>query len=49
MGIGMMRRHHVQKPQEVVVPVVETPKKPATKRVAKPKKSDSVEVKVDEQ
>ena len=48
MGIGMMRRHHKQKPQEVVVPVVETPKKPTTKRVAKPKKSDSVEVKVDE-
>lgn len=48
MGIGMMRRHQKQKPQEVVVPVVETPKKPATKRVAKPKKSDSVEVKVDE-
>ena len=49
MGIGMMRRHHEQKPQEVVVPVVETRKKPAPKRVAKPKKSDSVEVKVDEQ
>lgn len=49
MGIGMMRRHHKQEPQEVVVPVVETPKKPAAKRVAKPKKSDSVEVKVDEQ
>ena len=49
MGIGMMRRHHKQEPQEVVVPVVETPKNPATKRVAKPKKSDSVEVKVDEQ
>ena len=49
MGIGMMRRQHEQKPQEVVVPVVETPKKPAPKRVAKPKKSDSVEVKVDEQ
>ena len=48
MGIGMMRRYHEQKPQEVVVPVVETPKKPAAKRVAKPKKSDSVEVKVDE-
>lgn len=48
MGIGMMRRHQKQKAQEVVVPVVETPKKPATKRVAKPKKSDSVEVKVDE-
>ena len=48
MGIGMMRRHHKQKPQEVVVPVVEKPKKPAPKRVAKPKKSDSVEVKVDE-
>ena len=49
MGIGMMRRHHEQKPQKVVVPVVETPKKPAPKRVAKPKKTDSVEVKVDEQ
>ena len=49
MGIGMMRRHHEQKPQEVVVPVVETPKKPAPKIVAKPKKTDSVEVKVDEQ
>ena len=49
MGIGMMRRHHEQKPQEVVVPIVETPKKPAPKRVAKPKKTDSVEVKVDEQ
>ena len=49
MGIGMMRRHHEQEPQEVVVPVVETPKKPAPKRAAKPKKSDSVEVKVDEQ
>ena len=49
MGIGMMRRYHKQKPQEVVVPIVETPKKPAPKRVAKPKKTDSVEVKVDEQ
>ena len=49
MGIGMMRRYHKKEPQEVVVPVVETPKKPAPKRVAKPKKSDSVEVKVDEQ
>lgn len=49
MGIGMMRRYHKKEPQEVVVPVVETPKKPAPKRAAKPKKSDSVEVKVDEQ
>lgn len=49
MGIGMMRRHHKKEPQEVVVPVVETPKKPAPKRAAKPKKTDSVEVKVDEQ
>ena len=49
MGIGMMRRHHKQHPHVVVAPVVETPKKPAPKRVAKPKKTDSVEVKVDEQ
>lgn len=48
MGIGMMRRHQKQKPQEVVVPVVETPKKPAPEKSDKPKKSDSVEVKVDE-
>lgn len=49
MGIGMLRRYYKQKTQEVVVPVEETPKKPAPKRVAKPKKTDSVEVKVDEQ